>query len=100
MNDRSKTGHTYSLTTLIRINRLAVSTISGVKTVSPARELGLHADILAQLVHSAWRKSCVSHWNGGDVRTPFVFVRYFIGMSRLSVGQWPFPGRCWRGCLP
>ena len=86
MSDRGRTEPIYSLTAFVRVNRFAMSTIAEMKFVSPARERGLHANILAQLVHSVWRESCVSHWNEGDVRTPFIFVRYFVGMSRLSVG--------------
>jgi len=100
MSDRSKTEPTYSLTAFVGINRLAVSTISGVETVSPAREQGLHADILAQSTHSVWRESYVSHWNGGIVRTPFILVRYFVGMSRLSVGSVTIFRQICRGCLP
>jgi hypothetical protein len=63
-----------------------VSTVSGAKPVSPALEQEPHPNILEQLVHSVLREYCVSHGSKGGPRTPFIFVRYFIGMSGLLVG--------------
>lgn len=74
------------LTAFVRINRLAVSTVSGVGHVSPAREQELDSYILEQLVHSVGGGHCVSHGNQRNVRTPLIFVGDFIGMPSLWVG--------------
>lgn len=73
------------LTALVRIDRLAMSAIAGVRLISSARERGLRADILEQLAHSGQSKYCVSHGGKDRVHTPFISVRYFIGMSSLLV---------------
>jgi hypothetical protein len=54
--------------------------------VSPAREHESYLNILEQLVHSVRCEYCVSQESKGGARTPFIFVRYFIGMSGLVVG--------------
>jgi len=87
MSNRRKTGPTYFLTAFVRIYRLAVSTISGVKTVSPAREQGLHADILGQLVHSFWRESCVFLKRGQctySIHICTIFRRYVASFGGVS----------------
>lgn len=79
------------LTAFVGINRLAVSTVSTAGHVSLAREYKLHANILEQLAHSVRREHCASHGNMRGIRTPFVFVGYFIGMSSLSEGLAAIP---------
>ena len=84
MSDQDTVEFVDRLTAFVRINRLAVSTISAARHISPAREYEPRANILEQLAHSARREYCISHGHQGDKRTPFVFVGYFIGMSGLS----------------
>ena len=86
VSDRSKPEFADHLTAFVRVDRLAVSTVSGVKPVSPAQERESHPNILEHVVHSVRRKYYVSRESEGSARTPFIFVRYLIGMSGLSVG--------------
>jgi hypothetical protein len=86
MSDWSPMQFVDSLTAFVRINRLAVSTVSTARCVSLAREYKLRADILEQLAHSVRREHCVSRGNQRGTRTPFIFVGYFIGMSSLLGG--------------
>ena len=61
------------------------------KPISPTQEHELYPNILEQLAHSVLREYSVSRGSKGGVRTPFIFVRYFIGMSSLLVGVSAFP---------
>lgn len=79
------------LTAFVRINRLAVSTVSAVGHVSSIREHKFSANILEQLVHSVRCERFVSGGNQGGGRTPFIFIGYFIGMSGLSEALMAIP---------